>query len=249
VTKTAITSPILGHARRARVRRAPFASYNDFPGSIAIRNRCAVATGRDIYRIIHRRDNGVSIVTTSARTGQASRRLDAECRGCSILVYALRLYWIRGFADGHLAIMPAPQPEGLERAVLHWKDEGVDIVVSLLERAEVPGLVEAEGELCDEIGLEFLWFPIRDGSVPVSASTFNGLIARLGEAVKMGKSVAIHCRAGIGRSALVAVGVLNYLNIGTEAALDMVAEARKLEVPQTEQQRQWILGFQPVRPT
>ncbi len=144
--------------------------------------------------------------------------------------------------------MPAPRPEDLERAILHWKDEGVDIVVSLLEFAEVPGLVEAEGELCDEIGMEFLWFPIRDGSVPVSASAFNGLIERLGRALANGKSVAIHCRAGIGRSALVAVGVLNYLHIAAEAALDMVAEARMLEVPQTEEQRQWILGYQPARP-
>ena len=74
-------------------------------------------------------------------------------------MFVLPLYWIRGFRDGHLAIMPAPEPEGLERAILYWKEEGVDIVVSLLERAEVPGLVEAEGDLCDEIGLELLCFP------------------------------------------------------------------------------------------
>jgi Dual specificity phosphatase, catalytic domain len=167
--------------------------------------------------------------------------------GSTLLVIVLQLYWIRGFTDGHLAIMPAPQPETLERAIVHWKEEGVEIVVSLLELAEVPGLVEAEGDLCNELGVEFLWFPIRDGSVPVSASAFNGLIARLGEEVVKGKSVAIHCRAGIGRSVLVAASVLNYLHIDAEAALDMLAEARKLEVPQTEEQRQWILGYQPAR--
>ena len=142
--------------------------------------------------------------------------------------------------------MPAPQPEGLERAILYWKDEGVDIVVSLLERAEVPGLVEAEGELCDEIGIEFFWFPIRDGSVPVSASIFDGLVTKLGDAIAMGKAVAIHCRAGIGRSALVAAGVLNYLHVDASDALDMIAEARSVEVPQTEEQRQWILAFHPT---
>jgi hypothetical protein len=163
------------------------------------------------------------------------------------LVLVLALYWIRGFTDGHLAIMPAPQPEDLEHAILHWKDEGVDIVVSLLEQAELPGLVEAEGGLCGEIGLEFLWFPIRDSSVPSSMEAFNVLITKLGDAVAMGKSVAIHCRAGIGRSALVAAGVLNYLHVDTGTALDMVAEARKIEVPQTEEQRQWILGYRPTR--
>ena len=163
------------------------------------------------------------------------------------MVLVLLLYWIRGFTEGHLAIMPAPQAEGLERAILYWKEEGVDIVVSLLEWAEVPGLVEAESGLCEEIGLEFIWFPIRDGSVPPSASAFDALIAKLGDAVAMGKSVAIHCRAGVGRSALVASGVLNYLHIDAGAALDMVAEARKVEVPQTEEQRQWILSYRPVR--
>jgi len=143
--------------------------------------------------------------------------------------------------------MPAPQPEALERAILLWREEGVDIVVSLLEQGELPGLVEAENGLCGEIGLEFLWFPIRDGSVPPSIDAFNTLIAKLGDAVAMGKSVAIHCRAGIGRSAMVAAGVLNYLHVDTGAALDMVAEARKFEVPQTEEQRQWILGYRPVR--
>jgi protein-tyrosine phosphatase len=161
------------------------------------------------------------------------------------LVLALPLYWIRGYTDGHLAIMPAPQRQDLERAILFWKDEGVDIVVSLLEQAELPGLVELENGLCEEIGLEFLWFPIRDGSVPLSKDAFNVLIAKLGDAVAAGKSVAIHCRAGIGRSGLVAACVLNYLNVDAGVALDMIAEARTIEVPQTEEQRQWVLGFHP----
>ena len=163
-------------------------------------------------------------------------------------VGAAPLYWIAGLTDGHLAIMRAPQPEELERAILYWKAEGVDILVSLLEQAEVPGLVEAERDLCDEFGIAFLWFPIRDGSVPPSIGMFNSLIATLGEAVATGKSVAIHCRAGIGRSALVAAAVLNYLHIDAGSGLDMVAEARKAEVPQTEEQRQWILSYRPVRP-
>jgi protein-tyrosine phosphatase len=158
-------------------------------------------------------------------------------------VLTLPLFWIRGFTDGHLAIMPAPQLEDLERAVLHWKDEGVDIVVSLLEQTEILGLVEEENGLCDEVGLEFLWFPIRDGSIPPSAEAFGDLIAKLGDAIALGKSIAIHCRVGIGRSAMVAACVLSYLSVDAAAALDMIAEARKLEVPQTEAQRQWVLGF------
>ena len=160
-----------------------------------------------------------------------------------MLVFALPLFWIRGFTDGHLAIMPAPQIENLERATLRWREEGVDIVVSLLEQAEIPGLVQEEEGLCNEIGIEFLWFPIRDSSVPLSMNAFRDLIVKLGDAVAMGKSVAIHCRAGIGRSGMVAACVLNYLSVDAETALDMITEARAVEVPQTEAQRQWVLGF------
>jgi protein-tyrosine phosphatase len=153
------------------------------------------------------------------------------------------LYWIRGFAEGHLAIMPAPQVENLERATMYWKDEGVDVVVSLLERAEALGFVEAERALCEEIGLEFFWFPIKDGSVPPSRVAFDALVVKLSQAIRMSKSVAIHCRAGIGRSSILATAVMNHFQVDAVVALDMVAEARKVEVPQTEEQRQWILGY------
>ena len=61
--------------------------------------------------------------------------------------------------------------------------------------------------------------------------------------IASGKSVAIHCRAGIGRSTTLAACVLILLGVNGEVALDMIAAARGLEVPETEAQRQWILGF------
>lgn len=140
--------------------------------------------------------------------------------------------------------MAAPALADLERAIVSWKEEGVDIVVSLLERSEIPGFVEEEGGLCDEMGLEFLWFPVKDGSVPASADAFRSLAMKLADAVATGRSVAIHCRAGIGRSGMLAACVLSNLNVDADIALDMITDARSLEVPQTEEQRQWVLGFQ-----
>jgi protein-tyrosine phosphatase len=61
--------------------------------------------------------------------------------------------------------------------------------------------------------------------------------------------VAIHCRAGIGRSTTLAACVLILLGVEGDVALDMIAAARGLEVPETEAQRQWVLGFsQAARP-
>jgi protein-tyrosine phosphatase len=140
--------------------------------------------------------------------------------------------------------MAAPRPENrLDDVLLGWKDEGVDIVVSLVEAAEMPGLMEAERDLCDEIGMEFIWFPVRDKTAPLSVEAVSALAKRLSHALLDGRSIAIHCRAGIGRSTLLAACVLIHLHIDAATALDMIADARGLEVPETEAQRQWILKF------
>ena len=158
---------------------------------------------------------------------------------------ASRLYWVRSFIEGHLAIMPAPQLEAVEGTVLHWKEEGVDIVVCLLESTEIAGLVRAEKGLCEELGLEFLWFPIKERSVPPLGAEFDALMEKVAKAVILGRSVAIHCRASIGRAPLVTAALLRHLNVEAEDALNMLAEARRAEVPQTEAQRQWILSYKP----
>ena len=140
--------------------------------------------------------------------------------------------------------MAAPRPaEQFEAIILDWKDEGVDVIVSLLEESEIPGLTEAERSLCEEVGVEFFSFPVRDKTVPDSADTLAIIARRLAERIVAGKSVAIHCRAGIGRSTTLAACDLILLGVEGDVALDMIAAARGLEVPETEAQRQWVLGF------
>jgi protein-tyrosine phosphatase len=155
-----------------------------------------------------------------------------------------RLYWINQFADGNLAIMPAPRlDEQLEATVLAWKDEGADVIVSLLEHHEVPDLIAAEQALCAEFGIEFVSFPIRDKTVPDQTGAFAGIARQLADKVASGRSVAIHCRAGIGRSTVLAACTLILLGVDGAVALDMIAAARGIEVPETEAQRQWVLSF------
>jgi protein-tyrosine phosphatase len=154
------------------------------------------------------------------------------------------LFWINSFYEGNLAIMVAPRPaESLEDTILGWRSEGIDVVVSLLEPSEAPGLADAETQLCREFGIEFLSFPIRDKTVPADLDAFAGVARLLAERLLSGQGVAIHCRAGIGRSTTMAACVLILLGVDAEVALDMIAEARGIEVPETEAQRQWILEF------
>jgi protein-tyrosine phosphatase len=155
-----------------------------------------------------------------------------------------QLYWINQFAGGNLAIMAAPRMDDqLEGAIMSWRDEGVDAVVSLLERSEIPNLTDAERTLCEEFGIEFFSCPLRDKTVPDRVGPFAHMAHQLADRVAAGKSVAIHCRAGIGRSTTLAACVMILLGVDGAVALDMIAAARGLEVPETEAQRQWVLGF------
>jgi len=143
--------------------------------------------------------------------------------------------------------MAAPRlAERLDDKVLNWSNEGIECVVSLLEPEEMPGLTEAEAELCQEFGIEFVSFPIRDKTVPPSLDLFVKLVTSLSGQVAAGRAVAIHCRAGIGRSTTLAACILIWFGVNPEVALDMISEARGVEVPETEAQRQWVLHFPEV---
>jgi len=91
--------------------------------------------------------------------------------------------------------------------------------------------------------MEFFSVPVRDKTVPDSVELFADVARQLAERIAAGQAVAIHCRAGIGRSTTMAACVLILLGVDGEDALNMIASARGLEVPETEAQRQWILDF------
>ena len=140
-----------------------------------------------------------------------------------------------------------PRPRGgdwLEVEVRAWRDAGVGVVVSLLESEEVADLdLSAESELSRANGIDFVTFPIVDRSVPTARETVAELVAKLAVALKEGKNVAIHCRQGVGRAALVAVSTLIRLGIDVETAIATIGLARGRPVPETSEQRQWLLDF------
>ena len=66
------------------------------------------------------------------------------------------------------------------------------------------------------------------------------LIADIAASLEEGKNVAVHCRQGIGRSGLIAVGVLAHSGISCERAIQVVSSARGLAVPETAEQLSWL---------
>ena len=130
------------------------------------------------------------------------------------------------------------------RRIAGWREEGIDIVVSLLEPEEVIELgLPGEADLCREQGIEFISFPIPDRGVPAALRETVALAQTVAMKVGEGKAVAVHCRAGIGRSSLIAACALVCSGLDWEAALDMIGKARGVTVPDTEAQRDWVRAF------
>jgi protein-tyrosine phosphatase len=71
-----------------------------------------------------------------------------------------------------------------------------------------------------------LSFPIEDRSVPLSLAAFDKFLNDLNKRLSEGKRVAIHCRAGIGRSTIIAACLLLWNGFSAGAAFEAVEKAR-----------------------
>lgn len=149
------------------------------------------------------------------------------------------IYWIETSTTLRLAIMARPRSgDWLDDEIDNWKREGVGLVVSLLEQDEIQDLgLETEASLCESRAIEFVSYPIPDRGVPRNSVTAVQLARQI---ISSGKPTAIHCRAGIGRSALVAALVLRLEGLEGDTALNLISKARGTSVPDTATQRDWI---------
>jgi protein-tyrosine phosphatase len=156
-----------------------------------------------------------------------------------------RLHWIELSAAGRIAISARPRADDwLETEVGEWKASGLDMVVSLLERDEISELgLQREAELCRSSGIEFLSFPIPDRGVPENGAGALQIASSIASGIADGRSVAIHCRAGIGRSSMIAACALICSGVEASDALERIKDARGLTVPDTDEQRDWIITF------
>jgi polymorphic toxin system DSP-PTPase phosphatase-like protein len=155
------------------------------------------------------------------------------------------IYPLREFEGVSLAIMPRPRAgDWLADEIDSWRNANIRTVVSLLESREIAELgLEDEAQLCASRGVQFVSFPIRDRGVPISYGALNQLIVPLLSKVRGGLMVAVHCRAGIGRSGLVAASILVRSGIPYAHVFPALSRARGLAVPDTEAQAEWVRGY------
>lgn len=155
------------------------------------------------------------------------------------------LSWVEGLWLGRLAISPRPRGnDWLEDEVRGWKRAGVDVIASLLTAEENADLgLTQEEKFCQAHGLQFFSFPIIDRSIPASRQAALEFVIKLEALLVEGKNVALHCRQGIGRAALIAICALIAAGMEAEIAIQHVSTARGLPVPETMEQRKWAMDF------
>lgn len=146
-----------------------------------------------------------------------------------------------GGSPGTLSTMACPAGEAAlagELALLRLS--GVDVVLSLLMPEEERFLGVAEEErLAGESGLAFLRLPAPDMSVPDRAAA-AAMAVDLADRLRAGEHVAVHCRAGIGRSSVAAALTLCALGLTPDEAVGAISQARGFRVPETRDQRAFV---------
>src|ERR1051326_8656407 len=152
------------------------------------------------------------------------------------------LFWIPGPWAGRLAVITRPRGgDWLADEVGGWKLAGLDLGVLLLEADEANQLELAnEDTTARSKGIRFISFPIPDRSVPASPPDAVGLLTEIANALREGRNVAVHCRQGVGRSGMIASGVLVVSGVEPHKAVEAVSAARGQNIPETPTQLRWI---------
>ena len=157
------------------------------------------------------------------------------------------VYAITDAIPNHIAIVPRPRGnDWLCEEMSALSREGIEILVSMLtgEEAEELGLNEESAE-CARAGITFVNVAIPDRSVPADTSTFLCSVEELATHVREGRYLAVHCRASIGRSSVLAASILVRLGWDAKSAFDAIEAARGCSVPDTSEQKQWVISNVP----
>lgn len=154
----------------------------------------------------------------------------------------MELHWI----DRTLAVSTRPEGGPLLKADLEdARRAGLEILVSCLQPSEERelSLVREEAE-ASAAGIHFLRFRMTDGGTPYNDDAFDDLVEELAAEVSAGRRVVIHCRAGVGRSPLMAAAVLVRQGASAAEAWGRVGNARGHPVPDNDEQRQYLSRFE-----
>lgn len=152
------------------------------------------------------------------------------------------IYKAECIGSGSLNLMAKPVAgEWIEQEFAGIRAFGIDRIVSLLERAEAWDLgLGKEQTLAQQNAMDFVSFPIRDMSLPTSIRDFAVLTKHLHSDCEKGINTVVHCRAGIGRTGMVAAGILLHCGYSADEAFARLSAKRGITMPDTPEQAAWV---------
>lgn len=142
--------------------------------------------------------------------------------------------------SGSIGLMSAP---GQEQSLAADLDElakryGCTLLVSLVSNHELDILgMNDLPERCAERGMRLIRYPIADFSAPSSIESASSLISQILFAANHCGMVAIHCRAGLGRTGLVAACCLVACGMSSSDAVGAVRRCRPRAIENSEQEQ------------
>lgn len=132
---------------------------------------------------------------------------------------------------GRMGLCPCP---GRERSLIvdveTLRDWGAHGLVSLMEDHEFAMLgVQSLPERVEVLGMRWWHLPIRDMQIP--DEDFETRWVKVGRELRgllaEGRSIALHCRGGLGRTGTIAARILVEMGTEPETAIALVREVRQ----------------------
>nr|CAA6828835.1 MAG: Unknown protein [uncultured Thiotrichaceae bacterium] len=155
-----------------------------------------------------------------------------------------KIFEVASVGEGKLYIMPKPSASRLMEDAKYYVDMGVNIVVSHMQANEADALgLSGEGVALAAQGIQFISYPVQNHNLPADATYFK-FIDDLHQQLQSGKNIAVHCQAGIGRAGVTSSCLLIKDGHDSGTAMEKVAAARGVRIPDTNAQRDYICGFE-----
>lgn len=156
------------------------------------------------------------------------------------------LYWVECPAPGKLAV--SARPRGglwLDDDLAALKAAGIDTLVCMMVEGELKELqLQDERELALAAGLSFAWLPVPDLSTPPGDAVILPMLFALRDELLAGRTVAAHCRMGVGRSPMCVASLLVLLGVPAHVAWARITAVRGRDVPDTAAQGRWVEGLE-----
>ncbi|MCO5574740.1 hypothetical protein L7F22_028530 [Adiantum nelumboides] len=200
VTPWARNFPILKlstHLRRSHISSCSAPTSSPFSSSSEATSKSDEATSKT--------DEATS------KSDEYNRTMQRQMRNPYEYHHDLGMYYTR-LVDGLIVGSQPQTPEDVDKL---YKDEGVRAILNLQQDRDIEywGIdFPAITKRCDELGIQYMRSPARDFDPSSLRSELPKAVCLLDGAISQGKTVYVHCTAGLGRAPGVAITYLFWFN-------------------------------------